>query len=274
MNNLLKGITSYYNEDSDSTFLTNSLFEKYFPKLRIGQFEENEAQLKQIVSIRGDTIISFNTIAGVILRLSNFNGFMPDDTEAPFYDGGESRLFLIKQNAESIPDEILIKINEFHSIYHSFSNFMPLPKTPCNQINSIKSVQFKDYPDEFLLSFKAHFFDQKNNMFDKIKPSDNITNYLEPFHNHWNEFVEELCLQPFFQDDQYHTPKILTIPKQLSNGIFPYKNNQMINKINHYVTNVEIENYRQECFHYILIFLTLAIDIIKERAELLTKKST
>lgn len=274
MNYLLKEIKSVYDEDADNTFLTYNFFRKYFSKLKMDQFEENESQVKEIVSVRGDTIISFNTIAGAILRLSNFNGAIPNDKDSPYYDSGRNRLLLIQQNADSIPSEVLIKINEFHSIYHSFSNFMPLPRTPFNKINSIKSVQFQDYPDVFLLSFKAHFFDQQSNIFDKINASDTLTNYFKSFNNHWDEFVEELCLQPFFKDDQYQITKSLTIQKQLSNGLFPYKSNQLIEKINHRISNSDIENYKKECFEHILQFLILSIDIIKQRSELLSKKST
>ena len=275
MENLfLKNVQSnWIDDDKDHLLLTQLFFIKAFPKLKLDSFLETENGLKQNVSVVGETILSFNTIAGAILRLSNFNGLLPNDLDKPYFDGGENRLALILNKNNNTPDSIKELLKEYHFLYHSLANFMPFPKTKNNAINYLKASHYHDFPEDFLSNYREYFFGNKVNIFSKKIDKTTNTNIFFNSFSEWAEFVEELCLQPFFEDKNYLISKKIMPRLQKYDFEFPYKTNSYISLINQNKDSELIMQYKNECYKEIHYFLSEAIKIIKHRSYLLKEKN-
>ena len=273
-NFFLKNIKSnFIADDKDHLLITQLFFIKAFPTLKLDSFLETEEDVTQKISVVGETILSFNTIAGSILRLSSFNGNLPNDLDEPFFDGGENRLALILNTENNVPNSIKELITEYHDLYHSFANFMPFPATERNAINYVKASKYHDFPENFLQDYREFFFENKSNAnFAKIIKTSNTNNFFNSFSS-WSDFVEELCLQPFFEDDNYLISKKIMPKLEKYDFDFPYKTNSYIKLINQNKDSSLLKQYKDECSKEINYFLVEAIKIIKHRSYLLKEKN-
>ena len=143
----------------------------------------------------GETIISFNTVNGCMIRLlpeyENGTEAVPDPTKQ--YE----RLKVIK-NSNNVSKDIKDGFNEFFVIYHSLANLMPLG----NGLNVPRSKINRDFPDSFLKAIKCDCYRRPKNTIDtdSIYKFKKWKEYFEKFKT-WNEYVEMNYLQPFFEDN-------------------------------------------------------------------------
>jgi hypothetical protein len=228
----------------------------------------------------GDTIISFSTIAGCVIRLM-FNMY-PIPTKA------EERLKCIIQYKKSdiISEETKALFKKFHESYHTLANFIPSPtkqiydnenKTEIN-LNTFRN-QFKgkfilhDFPDEFFILIKAYYDD--NLSYSEKHPDIFKENqsYFEMFGS-WKNYVEGNYLQDFFYDGEESNSnyekfiklspfKSLELPYRKEE--VPFSNTKEAVK---YVP--KFSEYVREFLEYTDNFLETSIKIIEARAERLS----
>lgn len=104
-----------YSTDPDSAGKSRKFYAKYWENTLSPNCTDYSTAGKAIY--RGDTTISFNTIAGSVLRLV-MTADMPQ--------GSFARLQAI-QSSELITDDLKRQFTEFQKLYHSLANFLPLP---------------------------------------------------------------------------------------------------------------------------------------------------
>lgn len=114
---------------------------------------------------RGDTLLSFKTIAGCMIRLlGEYNGEnMPESSK--------ERLKMINDSMDKLIDKDLKeKFKEFYKKYHTLANFMPLVKlnTCCRSENSsylqyVKRCSYKEFPDQFFGAIRKYYYKEESN---------------------------------------------------------------------------------------------------------------
>ncbi len=205
-------------------------------KLNLNNMEE------YIKNYRGETLISFSTLAGAYIRcLPEYNGYnMPEFNR--------KRLQVIADsNNVSLEDKDIFQ--EFYDIYHTKANFIPFPPIAGNKkkdLNSVKGLQYNDFPDLFFKEIKLYYGSANYKEFLDIECN---KIYLSNF-NDWNDFVISNYLQDYFIDKEFSEFKQI---KPLSS--IPYKNKKM--------TEDEKMRYRKE----IIKSISVACDIIRARAN-------
>lgn len=210
---------------------------------------------RNIGLFRGDTIFSFNTVAGCMIRL------------LPIYNGKfkmpqsqEDRLDIIT-NSKDIGDPLKKKFKRFYAIYHTLANFMPLvrlkeyhKRNGSPYLQYVKNDDYHEFPDLFLKDIFLHYEKGKSNY--KFLKDNNLKyfNYFGKGIDGWRNFVKQNHLQDFFEDDEFK----VFVQLAPSEGVkMPY--NILIAK------NLSDEE-QNECIRQIGIFLTNAIRIIENRA--------
>ena len=190
---------------------------------------------------RGETIFSFNTIAGCMIWLTDFDGRMPPTGTL---DCQEKRLDIIKEYA---PDNISEQFEKFHGIYHTLANFMPLIRGEVH-LNLVKGGRpYHDFPDLFLK-------DLRNRMPEKVF-CDKINNAYFSRYVSWDEFIKRNYIQDFFTDDTFM--EVLQLAPSDDVGM-PYS----------YAMKIKDDDEKKEkCIGCIESFLTNATKIIEKRAE-------
>lgn len=261
-------------DDPDDTRIAREFYSKYWPILS-SNIDDYDGSIGKY---RGETIISFNTIAGCMIRLLPISsvGFfsMPRKTVERLGVILASRIPGIESARE---DEIKQNFIRLYEIYHSLANFMPLPmdkwieqnQNPCNKTNIVNMNQAKgsqhrkcdcthyyDFPDLFFKDLRRLHFDEPEGN-DRAKPhfleSEINTEYIKKFKS-WNEFIENNYLQDFFADREYDE----FIQLAPISGKFPYTQT---------IADTLREDERKTCMEQIFTFLETAIKIIEKRAE-------
>lgn len=204
---------------------------------------------------RGDTIISFNTIAGGIIRLLKV---YRDGLKIPGTSQG--RLEVIKNSVE-VPYSLKEDFSKFQEKYHSLANFMPLLKLDDlnYNLNHVKNRDYHDFPDGFLKDIRDFYlYDKGNQAFHE----ENNKKYFDSFgkaEEGYKNYVEKNYLHDYFLDKNYREAKILRSTSELN---FPYSQT-IAEKINY--------DERERVLFYIGTFLKNALDIIEARGERLRK---
>ncbi|MCL2019891.1 MAG: hypothetical protein FWG70_09060 [Oscillospiraceae bacterium] len=218
---------------------------------------------------RGDTIISFRTMAGCLIRLTDFKGDIPTSQKG--------RLDIIENQAD-VPDKLKVKFKEFYEKYHSLANFMPLPANPNSiNLNLMKNRSYNDFPDSFFKDVREYFISNFEKGPDEFLVEDN-KDYFVKFgtgEGGWKNYVEKNYLQTFFEygkDDGYEKFKELAPTDKDKNmpykGYKKWENDEWIPlKGKKLLESVEIE----VCKNEILEFLKNACEIIVERAKTLSE---
>ena len=137
-----------YSTDPDSAGKSRKFYAKYWDNTLSPNCTDYSTAGKAIY--RGDTTISFNTIAGSVLRLV-MTADMPQ--------GSFARLQAI-QSSELITDDLKRQFTEFQKLYHSLANFLPLPDDKWHRhtnMNTAKgaSAAYHDFPDLFYQPLRA-----------------------------------------------------------------------------------------------------------------------
>lgn len=189
--------------DPDDTLIAISFYiDKWRKKLELTNIEDYEKRY------RGETLISFATLAGAYIRcLDQYNGSNMPGTK-------RGRLeFIINAKDASVDDKM--KFSLFYHLYHSCANFIPFPKNKKEyNFNSIKGSatgKYKDFPDIFFKDIKAYFDGEKE--IDFLANAKN-RNYLNKF-TCWNDFVESNYLQDYFKDDEYKEFKKIKVAEKI-----------------------------------------------------------
>ena len=148
----------------------------------------------------GDTMNSFNTIAGNMIHTLNFsyshipikkNYWMPDDSE------GRMKLIL-ESDAKKSTKELFLK---YYYLYHSLANFWVIPmemgrmsskKMPGDE--TVISPQ-QDYMEKFLKKVKEKWDELANSS--ESKPKDDFLNYFRKF-NSYEDFLEKHIIEEGF----------------------------------------------------------------------------
>lgn len=203
---------------------------------------------------RGDTIISFNTVAGCMIRLLPI--YEEKDFSMP--SGSKERLDIIMDSKE-VEDDLKSNFQTFHQYYHTLANFMPLVKLKTYvarkespYLQFVKSDDYHDFPDLFFIAIKKYYTGERDNT--KFNHQDN-KDFFDSFgkdKDGWKAFVEKNYLQDFFEDKQYN--KVVELSP--NNIKMPY---QKLGKMN----DVDKKN----CIEAIGKFLIKAIKIIENRAR-------
>ncbi len=261
-----------YSIDPDQTMISRMFYAKYWGKILSDDVNMYDGA---IGNYRGETIISFKTMAGALIRATKdyITGIikeMPSDQL--------ERLDIIVKS-DDIRQSIKDKFSLFYKRYHSLSNFMPLVceqwinnswskednrKAKCKDyknLNQVKGKYFRDCPDKFYEYVYDKVY-QKNGHFndynDPVFISEVNQNYFNKFVT-WNDFIEKNYLQDLFVDeDGYYTfIKLSPIIKR-----FPYRK---YNDINADIKHIEaVHNEIEE-------FLDNALRFFDKRAERLVK---
>jgi len=270
--------------DGDHTRKAREFYAKFWANTLSGDVADysgfdDKSRSDDILTYRGDTIISFNTIAGAMIRLlpEYFEkGLPPTGT----LDCQERRLEIIL-NSNDVSDEIKEKFKTFYHTYHTLANCMPLVIDKEANLNNRKNQNWNDFPDMFFEAVKAFIYDYDWAHIKDLSKGNN-PKYIRKFYNEkdenlmqWKKFVESNYLQSFFYDDDYSESiplsPVIYDSKQGDNsstkvsmilpfGIDAQKRAQLI------LNNDEL---KEKCKKYILTFLTNAINIIETRAKTL-----
>lgn len=144
-----------YSTDPDSAGKSRKFYAKYWDNTLSPNCTDYSTAGKAIY--RGDTTISFNTIAGSVLRLV-MTADMPQ--------GSFARLQAI-QSSELITDDLKRQFTEFQKLYHSLANFLPLPDDKWHRhtnMNTAKgaSAAYHDFPDLFYQAVHDQVFGGPN----------------------------------------------------------------------------------------------------------------
>ncbi len=251
----LKEVTgTKISSDPDNAQVSREFYANYWKFLS----DDIETYSAQIGGYRGETIISFRTMATVLLRTSKYykGNNIPDKG-----DKSKKRLDLI-QEWDDIPQGLKKKFEEFYKKYHSLANFMPLPneKWHCKKnLNEIKGIEpkYRDFPDAFYRVIRENVYTNHGNLEDNsFLNSEYNKKYFDKFSS-WKEYVEKNYLQDLFLDEEY-TKFIKLKP---TNEKTPYKDHK--NKL----SNNDISDIRNE----VKEFLDNALAFIDKRAERLSK---
>jgi hypothetical protein len=220
---------------------------------------------------RSDTIISFNTIAGCMIRTTNYKGDMPPT------NCQEKRLSIIKEHAN---DDMFKKFEDFFEVYHSLANFMPLVyESPwCINLNSVKGSPFngllgngqtrkafRDFPDLFFEDIRKYYCCGPDYAAEEFSFRYNEAYFAEfrkkgdgDAESRWVNFVEKNYLQDFFtgKDGSYLTFKQLSPDEYIT---MPYRQKKLS------------DEEKEKCEEQVSTFLKNAIEIIQARAKRLEK---
>jgi hypothetical protein len=232
-----------FSRDPDHTKTARTFYAEYWKTTISDNIDDYNGM---IGNYRGDTIISFNTVAGCMIRLlSIYNS----DFKIP--KTAKKRLDIIEE-ANDVSDTLKKYFNEFFNIYHSLANFMPLMQSTIN-LNKIKASHYHDYPDLFFKDLsmrKPWFFEDKLN-----------AEYINKFNGRetfWETFVESNYLQSFFMKDNTDSYSNFIQLAPSDDIKMPYK--LAISK------NFS-EREKNNCKEYIEKFLINSISIIRNRAK-------
>lgn len=266
-------------QDPDNTQKSRQFYFDYWHNI----LSENKVDYNGSV-YRGETIISFNTIAGVILRLSDCKREMPSEQS--------ERLMAILDPSSSVPESIQIKMCRFYSEYHTLANFMPLPNLiwdsgyNLNQEKGRANKKYHDFPDIFFNDVKNYKFsaltqNEKIPKYFNLDDSENQdnNNYFKKFivenknkkidyDKSWQKYIESNYLQDFFTDNNYEN--FVKLSHELP---FDGKSNY-IKKIKHHKIDDETKKYRDDCYVEIEKMLDNSHQIIKKRAQRLSEQSS
>lgn len=204
---------------------------------------------------RGDTIISFNTVSGCMIRL------------LPIYTVNYSMPGAQKKRLEDILSQDVSQctkdnFQKFYDIYHSRANFMPLiyeewEKKP--NLNKVKgtNARYNDFPDLFFKDIKSYYMGDPKVCELEIFKNKMNAEYFADFSD-WKAFVEGNYLQDFFTDNSY-SEYVQLAPRDIT---MPYTGA---------ISAAMSDEDKAVCVKYIELFLTNAIGIIEKRAERLAK---
>lgn len=239
-NRFLKNIVgAMISKDPDDTEIARKFYEDFWPNIYTNE------------KFRGDTIFSFNTIAGCIIRC------LPDNEKPSVMPSKQrDRLQIIIDS--SIDNNVKCNFKKFYQIYHTLSNFMPVVKERSNRgayIQTIKNLTFKEFPDLLFNDIRNYYV---NNRTDSNLSNSQINiDYFHSFKREdkpcWKEYVEQNYLQDFYEDIDYQITTELYPKIEL-----PFTANKA-NKIPSSDKADYIEPINQ--------FILLAISIIKKRAK-------
>lgn len=240
-----------FSEDPDNTKAAWDFYSEYWGELLDGNN-----------NYRGDTIISFNTIAGALIRMTSKykeNKFLIYENENDV--DGDRLKYIINLKDSFVSDKLKKDFQEFHRLYHSLANFMPLVKTEeAFNLNHIRYSEYQDFPEGFLRDVQKYYNGLESNEHFQTKIN---ADYFKKFET-WEKFVEMNYLQSFFKkgDLSYEDPIQL---KPISDD-FPYKA-EPVKKLR----EENRKNYCKRNVEQIEDFLSKAIQIIKNRSEDLSK---
>ena len=153
------------------------------------------------VYFRGETLISFGTNAGWILRKI----VKIPSTAVP--KSKRNRLKLIEESS-LVPNSTKQLARKFYEQYHCLANFMPLPRMSKADskynLNLVKgSKTFWDYPDLFLPELHNYFLHRSGKLTEAMEHPRN-RDWLFGFGT-WPEFVEANYLQTFYKTGSDYT---------------------------------------------------------------------
>lgn len=148
-------------------------------------------------SFAGDTMNSFNTIAGKLIRFLKIGGvpmsscyYMPDDS------AGRLRLIL----ASDVSKETKDIFKKFYALYHSLANFWVIPlamgrTSPKKVFIGENWLSTQDYMWKFLTYLKENWTDlQQQSCLGKFEDSlEQQQAYFNKF-EHYQQFVEKHCI--------------------------------------------------------------------------------
>lgn len=261
-----------YSKDPDHTYEAREFYSIYWEHNLSGEFDEYDGKYNSCnPQYRGETIISFNTMAAGLIRTSKY--FEPNTMPKT----SQKRLGMLL-SFEDISDNLKDKFKNFYERYHTLANFMPFiydewiddywvaeherkaQKEDYSNLNQVKGVQFHDFPDLFFKVIKEEGYDKffsLNEKYPFLNSKLNLEYFtnMDKFLNNWKTYVEANYLQDLFEDDEYTT----FIKLAPSHKKFPYRSKMLNEK--------EIQEIRQE----IEEFLDNALKFIEKRAERLEK---
>lgn len=254
-NIFLKEIEGDGTNDPDDSMLAREFYSEFW----LGVLDKN------IGRYRGETILSFNTIAGCLIRL------LPIYKEAGFImpKSGKERLDLIKSSNE-IGKELKEKFIKFYRIYHTLANFMIFikPNNYYKNKNSylqyVKNREYHEFPDLLLKDIYLYYKTGGLGGNPKFRIDTNLS-YFNSFGeglNGWRKFIEENYLQDFFKDDKDYSILIQLAPAD--DVHLPYRQDNVEEIFN----DTEKKN---RCIHEIDKFVNNAILIIEKRAMTFSK---
>ena len=210
----------------------------------------------------GETIISFNTIAGCMIRLlSDFidgnRSIVVPPTKDP--ECQTKRLDIITDpiHANEIPEEVKDNFRKFYYIYHTPANLMPLG----HGLNGFRSRINHDFPDSFLKAVKCDCYPRPENAIntDSMIKFNKWEDYFMKFKT-WTEYIEMNYLQPFFEDSEQTAYSIYVQLAPSSDMCMPW--NEKCAKCMSHTDKVLAKKHIRH-------FLCNAIRIIENRADLL-----
>ena len=248
--------------DPDHSEAARIFYMKYWGESLSNDFSDYDGKQG---NYRGDTIISFNTIAGCVISLLSI--FKENTLIMPptgYLECQEDRLRII-MNAEDLPNCIRTKFELLYYLYHSFANLMPLvaEKGNHNLNTPVKSGFYRDFPDLFFSDIRNFYLTGKCNKHFLSTESKINEEYFKKFGDKasgvggWIKYVESNFLEAFFKQDdvQYETPIKLKpdipIPYRTSTANLP-------------------QSEKDKQMEKIDLFLSNAISIINRRAKILS----
>ena len=250
MNKYLEEIITPLSKHADSTNEAREFYKKFW-----GEKVDNYG---------GETIISFNTMAGCLIRcLPEYfaEGFtMPSNQE-------QKRRLEIIEKSDHVSIDLKNNFRKFYHLYHSLANFMPLIIDNENSLNSQKNNFYHDFPDSFFADVRKIYITEN---FSSKWLSKRNEEYFESFgkgDEGWKNFVEQNYLQDFFKDETFSD----FIQLNPNNDIMPFRK-----KAKEWKKKVkENDEDIKRCKDDINKFLVNAISIIELRAKRLenTEKS-
>lgn len=241
----------------------------------------------------GETLISFKTIAGCWLRLTNYYKKLIDEGKSLNKNPKERYDEVLESFNDKYEDSIIDKqlyidaFKRFYNNYHSFGNFIPLVSdnevrnkqqyikdaelkgkkhwrfkvktSDESNLNLYKNEKYSDYPDRFLLDVQRMFYSENDNppiSEDYVFYSQDNINFFKQFGTGtvgWKKFIKKNYLEAFFDEDDIE----YNLPKKLYNEKLAY------NGIGLEIHLSRKDNERKE----ILGFLNLASEIIEAREK-------
>ncbi len=234
-----------WTRDPDDTELARAFYKKFW----------GDIMDADIGIYRGDTIISFNTIAGGFIRLLKV---YKDGLKMP--SSSEGRLEVIKNSVE-VPYSLKEDFSKFKEKYHSLANFMPLLKQENLKynLNHVKNREYYDFPDGFLKDIRDFYLNDKGNQAFHEENNKKYFNSFGKAEEGYRNYIEKNYLQDYFLDSNYKEGKILRPPSEIK---FPYSK-AIAEKLNY--------DEREGVLLYIGTFLKNALDIIEARGDRLRK---
>lgn len=246
---------------------------------------------------RGETLNSFNTMVGCLIRGSIYfkdyinvdeNGNELNGTNYDFlvslwpdvldecneiYKSLSSDIDLESFSKETktilnSDKPITLLLERFNEIHHSHANFLPLINTSYNKqtLNQFKGKRYniKDFTDAFLENVKKVYCSSNPEEVDDFLKNVDIIEYFKSFgtgNEGWKVFVESNFLQDFFEDKDYQ--KLI---KLKPSGYMLYRKNSEFHK-----KLIESEELRKEYYQEIIMYFINATRIIEQRAQRLEK---